>query len=184
MPAGCVALQTRLLAGFYCDVIQMSKATHLAFLLLSCCALFLLFSAGLELMDTMGSLQEAAYERLCRWGTRGAAAGSCRGPCSPAPPACMPREAHVRPARQLVGWLPFLLRSLLLPLLAACRWVQQECRALSEVDAPEVNPLLQEAAAALRERPVSGRAGWLAGWLAGGSGWLSKETARCWLVQR
>jgi hypothetical protein len=24
-------------------------------------------SAGLELMDTMGSLQEAAYERLCRW---------------------------------------------------------------------------------------------------------------------
>ena len=110
MPAGCVALQTRLLAGFYCDVIQMSKATHLAFLLLSCCALFLLFSAGLELMDTMGSLQEAAYERLCRWGTRGAAAGSCRGPCSPAPPACMPREAHVRPARQLVGWLPFLLR--------------------------------------------------------------------------
>lgn len=55
--------------------------------------------AGLELMDTMGSLQEAAYERLCRW-------------------------------------------------------VQQECRELSEADAPEVNPLLQQAAAALRERPV------------------------------
>ncbi|KAL4424572.1 hypothetical protein ABPG77_009156 [Micractinium sp. CCAP 211/92] len=55
--------------------------------------------AGLELMDTMGSLQENAYERLCRW-------------------------------------------------------VQQECRALSEADAPEVNPLLQQAAAALRERPV------------------------------
>ncbi|KAI3423947.1 hypothetical protein D9Q98_009781 [Chlorella vulgaris] len=55
--------------------------------------------AGLELMDSMGSLQEAAYERLCRW-------------------------------------------------------VQHECRALSEVDAPEVNPLLQQAAVALRERPV------------------------------
>ncbi|KAL4421302.1 hypothetical protein ABPG75_010593 [Micractinium tetrahymenae] len=55
--------------------------------------------AGLELMDTMGSLQENAYERLCRW-------------------------------------------------------VQQECRALSEADAPEVNPLLQQAAVALRERPV------------------------------
>ncbi|KAI7838109.1 hypothetical protein COHA_008117 [Chlorella ohadii] len=55
--------------------------------------------AGLELMDTMGSLQEAAYERLCRW-------------------------------------------------------VQAECRGLSEADAPEVNPLLQQAAAALRERPV------------------------------
>ena len=36
----------------------------------------------------------------------------------------------------------------------ACRWVQQECRELSEADAPEVNPLLQQAAAALRERPV------------------------------
>jgi hypothetical protein len=36
-----------------------------------------------------------------------------------------------------------------------CRWVQHECRALSEVDAPEVNPLLQQAAVALRERPVS-----------------------------
>ncbi len=41
-------------------------------------------------------------------------------------------------------WAPSLL----------CRWVQQECRALSEADAPEVNPLLQQAAAALRERPV------------------------------
>ncbi|PSC76084.1 Conserved oligomeric Golgi complex subunit 6 [Micractinium conductrix] len=55
--------------------------------------------AGLELMDTMSSLQENAYERLCRW-------------------------------------------------------VQQECRSLSEADAPEINPLLQQAAAALRERPV------------------------------
>lgn len=36
-----------------------------------------------------------------------------------------------------------------------CRWVQAECRGLSEADAPEVNPLLQQAAAALRERPVS-----------------------------
>ncbi|GAB4822825.1 hypothetical protein N2152v2_009871 [Parachlorella kessleri] len=35
-----------------------------------------------------------------------------------------------------------------------CRWVQAECRGLSDVDAPEVNPLLQRAAAALRERQV------------------------------
>jgi hypothetical protein len=55
--------------------------------------------AGLELLDTMGALQEGAYERLCRW-------------------------------------------------------VQAECRALSELDAPEVNPLLQRAAASLRERQV------------------------------
>lgn len=26
--------------------------------------------AGLELMDAMSSLQEGAYERLCRWGSR------------------------------------------------------------------------------------------------------------------
>ena len=32
--------------------------------------------------------------------------------------------------------------------------MQQECRSLSEADAPEINPLLQQAAAALRERPV------------------------------
>jgi hypothetical protein len=32
--------------------------------------------------------------------------------------------------------------------------VQHECRGLSEADAPDVNPLLQRAAAALRERPV------------------------------
>ena len=35
-----------------------------------------------------------------------------------------------------------------------CRWVQGECRNLGEMDAPEVNPLLQRAAEALRERPV------------------------------
>lgn len=55
--------------------------------------------AGLELMDAMGTLQEGAYERLCRW-------------------------------------------------------VQAECRGLSEGDAPDVNPLLQRAAATLRERHV------------------------------
>lgn len=48
-------------------------------------------------------------------------------------------------------WLP----STMCP-LHLCRWVQAECRGLSEADAPEVNPLLQQAAAALRERPVSG----------------------------
>lgn len=35
-----------------------------------------------------------------------------------------------------------------------CRWVQAECRRLGEADAPEVDPVLQRAAAALRERPV------------------------------
>jgi hypothetical protein len=35
-----------------------------------------------------------------------------------------------------------------------CRWVQAQCRGLAELDAPEVNPLLQRAAAALRERTV------------------------------
>ena len=44
------------------------------------------------------------------------------------------------------------------PAIAVCvcvrRWVQAECRGLSDVDAPEVNPLLQRAAAALRERQV------------------------------
>eukprot|EP00887_Chlorella_sp_A99_P005804 scaffold1.g5804.t1 len=55
--------------------------------------------AGLELMDAMASLQEGAYERLCRW-------------------------------------------------------VQAECRELSELDGPEVNPVLQRAAAALRDRPA------------------------------
>ena len=39
-------------------------------------------------------------------------------------------------------------------LYVLCRWVQAECRGLSDVDAPEVNPLLQRAAAALRERQV------------------------------
>jgi hypothetical protein len=36
----------------------------------------------------------------------------------------------------------------------AGRWVQAECRRLGDADAPEVDPLLQRAAAALRERPV------------------------------
>ncbi|KAK9790340.1 hypothetical protein WJX73_004685 [Symbiochloris irregularis] len=35
-----------------------------------------------------------------------------------------------------------------------CRWVQGECRNLGDMDAPEVNTLLQSAAEALRERPV------------------------------
>ncbi|CAL8463754.1 g3288 [Coccomyxa elongata] len=35
-----------------------------------------------------------------------------------------------------------------------CRWVQGECRRLGDADAPEVDPVLQRAAAALRERPV------------------------------
>ena len=35
-----------------------------------------------------------------------------------------------------------------------CRWVQGECRGLGDMDAPEVNPLLQRAAQALREREV------------------------------
>ena len=34
------------------------------------------------------------------------------------------------------------------------RWVQGECRRLGDADAPEVDPLLQRAAGALRERPV------------------------------
>jgi hypothetical protein len=36
----------------------------------------------------------------------------------------------------------------------ARRWLQAECRGLGGADAPEVDPLLQRAAAALRERPV------------------------------
>ena len=35
-----------------------------------------------------------------------------------------------------------------------CRWVQGECRGLGDMDAPEVDPLLQRAAQALREREV------------------------------
>ncbi|EIE27799.1 component of oligomeric golgi complex 6 [Coccomyxa subellipsoidea C-169] len=35
-----------------------------------------------------------------------------------------------------------------------CRWVQGECRRLGDADAPEVDSVLQRAAAALRERPV------------------------------
>ncbi len=34
------------------------------------------------------------------------------------------------------------------------RWVQNECRGLGEADAPEVDPVLQRATAALRARPV------------------------------
>jgi Conserved oligomeric complex COG6 len=37
---------------------------------------------------------------------------------------------------------------------AACRWVQQQCQALAEADASEVDPLLATAAAALRGQPV------------------------------
>jgi hypothetical protein len=37
---------------------------------------------------------------------------------------------------------------------AACRWVQAECRGLGEHDAPEVDPTLTSAVAALRDRPV------------------------------
>lgn len=55
--------------------------------------------AGLELLDSMASLQEGAYERLCRW-------------------------------------------------------VQSECRGLSDIDSPEVDPLLQRAVASLRVRHV------------------------------
>lgn len=35
-----------------------------------------------------------------------------------------------------------------------CRWVQAECRSLGENDAPEVDPTLTAAVAALRDRPV------------------------------
>eukprot|EP00232_Nephroselmis_pyriformis_P023605 CAMPEP_0182872834 /NCGR_PEP_ID=MMETSP0034_2-20130328/11959_1 /TAXON_ID=156128 /ORGANISM="Nephroselmis pyriformis, Strain CCMP717" /LENGTH=312 /DNA_ID=CAMNT_0025005447 /DNA_START=10 /DNA_END=945 /DNA_ORIENTATION=+ len=35
-----------------------------------------------------------------------------------------------------------------------CRWVQAECRALGDTDTPEVGEQLQQAARALRERPV------------------------------
>ncbi|GIL61283.1 hypothetical protein Vafri_15679 [Volvox africanus] len=35
-----------------------------------------------------------------------------------------------------------------------CRWVQVQCRNIGEYDAPEVEPALQTAVAALRERPV------------------------------
>ena len=35
-----------------------------------------------------------------------------------------------------------------------CRWVQGECRGLGDMDAPEVDPLLQRAAQVLREREV------------------------------
>ncbi|KXZ42797.1 hypothetical protein GPECTOR_117g362 [Gonium pectorale] len=35
-----------------------------------------------------------------------------------------------------------------------CRWVQVQCRNIGEYDAPEVEPALQAAVAALRERPV------------------------------
>ncbi|KAK9835291.1 hypothetical protein WJX84_005952, partial [Apatococcus fuscideae] len=35
-----------------------------------------------------------------------------------------------------------------------CRWVQGQCRGLGDMDAPEVGPLLQQAARALRERQV------------------------------
>ena len=37
---------------------------------------------------------------------------------------------------------------------AGARWLQAECRGLGSTDAPEVDPLLQRAAAALRERPT------------------------------
>ena len=55
--------------------------------------------AGLDLLDSMASLQEGAYERLCRW-------------------------------------------------------VQGECRNLSDVDSPEVDPLLQRAVSVLKVRQV------------------------------
>ncbi|GFR52692.1 hypothetical protein Agub_g15319 [Astrephomene gubernaculifera] len=35
-----------------------------------------------------------------------------------------------------------------------CRWVQVQCRSIGEYDAPEVEPALQAAVAALRQRPV------------------------------
>ena len=36
----------------------------------------------------------------------------------------------------------------------ACRWLQAEWRNLGEMDAPEVDPVLQQAAQALRARPA------------------------------
>ena len=39
-------------------------------------------------------------------------------------------------------------------LICGHRWVQGECRRLGDTDAPEVDPMLQRAASALRERPV------------------------------
>jgi conserved oligomeric Golgi complex subunit 6 len=55
--------------------------------------------AGLELLDSMASLQESAYERLCRW-------------------------------------------------------VREHARVLADLDAPEVEPLMQKATTALQARPI------------------------------
>lgn len=96
LPAEIQALQGEQIADGFFTALQHVKEIH------SNCKNLLQTNqqrAGLELMDSMGALQEAAYERLCRW-------------------------------------------------------VQAECRELSEMDAPEVNPLLQRAAAALMEREV------------------------------
>lgn len=88
----------------------------------------------------------------------GWADGGALGAQQAGSPAGMPRgNSRARRTTQRCGT----------PLRPCCRWVQHECRALSEADAPEVNPLLQQAASALRERPVSWRWHGLAGWPAG-----------------
>ncbi len=104
--------------------------------------------AGLELMDQMSHYQEGAYEHLCRWDGL------------PLFKLLFPRchcNAHTLS--------PLLPPSPLLALLKPWptpspphshppRWVQAECRNLGEHDAPEVDPTLTAAVAALRQRPV------------------------------
>lgn len=95
-PAEAQALQAEAIAPEFFEALDHVRTIHS-----NCKSLLRTHHqrAGLELLDSMASLQEGAYERLCRW-------------------------------------------------------VQSECRGLSDIDSPEVDPLLQRAVASLKVRHV------------------------------
>ncbi len=95
-PAEASALQAEAITPEFFEALEHVRTIHT-----NCKSLLRTHhqKAGLELLDSMASLQEGAYERLCRW-------------------------------------------------------VQSECRGLSDIDSPEVDPLLQRAVASLKVRHV------------------------------
>ena len=130
--------------------------------------------AGLELMDLMSSYQETAYEHLCRSAAyirpdmpyrASDILSSLMGSLHRQHPgelgtAWSEIQTHTIGNAKIDGGLARVI-SHMLDRACAChqsicghRWVQGECRRLGDTDAPEVDPMLQRAASALRERPV------------------------------
>lgn len=85
--------------------------------------------AGLELLDSMSSYEETAYERLCK--------------CDIPTTFMQAHTINNRPVPRLKARYGY-----------RCRWVQGKCQGLGELDESNVHPLLSSALHALRARPV------------------------------